>query len=65
MMADTAMKFVGQQGKDAGEVLEMVTHLTSRFLAPTHHLLLDLKIRFIMMVPEQGEGCYTTIVRRL
>ncbi len=55
MLSDTAMRFVGQRGADPAEVLEMVEHLSGRFLAPTHHLILELKVRFVRMLLERGE----------
>ena len=49
MMLDTSMKFLGQgSGKTAScaETTEILNHL-DRFLKPSHHLIQELKLRFL------------------
>jgi hypothetical protein len=49
MMLDTAMKFVGQgSGRTlvCSDTMEIVLHL-NRFLQPTHHIIQNLKLRFL------------------
>lgn len=59
MELDTVLKFVGQ-GKDdedgkstsPNETLETMQQM-GRFLAPTHQIVLDLKLRFISQIENQ------------
>ena len=49
MMLDTSMKFIGQgSGKTTScmETEDILNHL-DRFLKPSHHLIQDLKLRFL------------------
>ena len=49
MMLDTSMKFIGQgSGKTTSctETEDVLNHL-DRFLKPSHHLIQDLKLRFL------------------
>ena len=56
---DTVLKFVGQ-GEGSNEkntstpskTLEIMRHV-ERFLAPTHQILVDLKLRFISQIEKQ------------
>ena len=58
MMLDTAMKFLGRgQGKvtadsDPTQTLELMNHL-SRFVAQSHQVMVDLKLRLISQVIAQ------------
>lgn len=60
MMMDTAMKFLGKgQGKDKvdsrpTETIELMDHL-SRFVSPSHQLIVDLKLRLIDQVVVQKQ----------
>ena len=56
---DTVLKFVGQgEGSDEkntfrpSKTLETMRHV-ERFLAPTHQILVDLKLRFISQIEKQ------------
>ena len=52
MMLDTAMKFLGQgqgQTSDPSQTLEIMEHLR-RFLSPSHHLMAELKERFVQQI---------------
>ena len=57
MEVDTVLKFVGQ-GEDDVEsgspirTLETMAQM-GRFLAPTHQILIDLKLRFIAQIETQ------------
>ena len=49
MMLDTSMKFIGKgSGKttSCSETKDILSHL-DRFLKPSHHLIQDLKLRFL------------------
>ena len=59
MQVDTVLKFVGQ-GEDSGDTESSCPHKTletmsqmGRFLAPTHQILIDLKLRFISQIETQ------------
>ena len=59
MEVDTVLKFVGQgEGSNDKEyssptkTLETMAQM-GRFLAPTHQILMDLKLRFISQIEEQ------------
>lgn len=58
MIQDTAMKFVGQGAGSSlsstgpQSTLETIHHLTSRFLMPSHQLIVELKMRFLQQMEE-------------
>ena len=59
MELDTVLKFVGQGKEDEDgkstspiETLETMQQM-GRFLAPTHQIVLDLKLRFISQIENQ------------
>ena len=57
MEVDTVLKFVGQ-GEDEMESSSPIKTLETmaqmgRFLAPTHQILIDLKLRFIAQIESQ------------
>ena len=57
MEVDTVLKFVGQ-GEDDAESASPIRTLETmaqmgRFLAPTHQILIDLKLRFISQIETQ------------
>ena len=59
MQIDTVLKFVGQED-DSGDTESLCSLKTletmaqmGRFLAPTHQILIDLKLRFISQIETQ------------
>ena len=56
MEIDTVLKFVGQgDGEESvsyDETLETMNRV-GRFLAPTHQIIMDLKLRFISQIEKQ------------
>jgi len=57
MEVDTVLKFVGQGEEEESlsynETLETMSRV-GRFLAPTHQIIMDLKLRFISQIEKQG-----------
>lgn len=57
MEMDTVLKFVGQgegsaENSTDSKTLEIMRHM-ERFLAPTHQIFVDLKLRFISQIEKQ------------
>ena len=56
MEVDTVLKFVGQGEEEESlsynETLETMSRV-GRFLAPTHQIIMDLKLRFISQIEKQ------------
>ena len=64
MMLDTSMKFIGQgSGKTTlcTETEEVLNHL-DRFLKPSHHLIQDLKLRFLGQATKTLKNDDATII---
>merc|ERR1719273_22178 len=59
MEVDTVLKFVGQGEEEESvsynETLETMNRV-GRFLAPTHQIVMDLKLRFISQIEKQGNN---------
>ena len=68
MQLDTVLKFVGQ-GDDSGDTdslsplktLETMSQM-GRFLASTHQILIDLKLRFISQIETQVRFIMTHVM---
>ena len=56
MEVDTVLKFVGQGEEEESlsynDTLETMSRV-GRFLAPTHQIIMDLKLRFISQIEKQ------------